>query len=239
MMISILTLFPEMFQGPFGCSILKRAQEKGILQINLINIRDFATDKHKSVDDRPYGGGQGMIMKVDVVLKAIEHARKLLPQQNKFVARQANSQEKLISQYPNIPISNKVVLLSPTGKTFCQEIAREYAKIEHLILVCGHYEGFDARIEKFVDEVVSVGDYVLTGGEIPAMAITDAISRLIPGVLEKPESTREESFSEPGVLEYPQYTRPNVFRGLSVPEILLSGNHGEIEKWKKVSSKKR
>ncbi len=180
-----------------------------------------------------------MVLRVDVVVKAIEYAKyhiATLPHCHtatveRTVTMKQCDNETMSSKQQAAPLQSKVVLLSPTGKTFNQEIAREYAKIEHLILVCGHYEGFDARIEKFVDEVVSVGDYVLTGGEIPAMAITDAVSRLIPGVLEKPESVADESFSEPGVLEYPQYTRPNVFRGLSVPEVLMSGNQNEIENW--------
>jgi tRNA (guanine37-N1)-methyltransferase len=204
MRFDVLTLFPEMFE-PVKQSIIGRAEEKNILEINLINIRDFSKDKHKKVDDTPYGGGAGMVMKPDVVYDA----------------------------YNSIKDKNaKVIYLSPQGKKFNQKKVEELAKEEHLILLCGHYEGIDQRvIDEIVDEEISIGDYVLTGGEIPAMVLIDSISRYVPGVLAD-ESTSEESFSN-GLLEYPQYTRPEVFNGVKVPEILLSGHHENIEKWRR------
>lgn len=206
MKISIITLFPEVFQPILSSSILKRAQQKGKVIFELINLRDFGEGKHKTVDDRPYGGGVGMILRVDILAKAM----------------------KSIKPY--------TILTSASGKPYKQEGAQRLSKLKHLIIVCGHYEGVDQRfIEKFTDEEISIGDYVLTGGEIPAMVIVDSIVRLIPGVLEKPEATIEESFSE-GLLEYPQYTRPEVFEEKKVPQVLLSGNHGEIAKWRQKKS---
>lgn len=215
MKITILTLFPEMFQGPFSESILKRAQEKGSIEIKLVNIRDFGIGNHKVVDDKPYGGGIGMVMKVDIIDNAIKSV--------KDSGLNSNQQ--------------KVVLLDPRGKTFVQKTAREFSKLQHLILLCGHYEGFDERVRNLVDETISIGDFVLTGGEIPAMLITDAVARLVAGVL-KDDATVHESFSvEAGeyrqLLEYPQYTTPSDYNGMKVPEILLSGNHAQIEKWRK------
>lgn len=215
MKITILTLFPEMFQGPFSESILKRAQEKGSIEIKLVNIRDFGIGNHKVVDDKPYGGGIGMVMKVDIIDNAIKSVKD---------SGLNNNQQK-------------VVLLDPRGKTFVQKTAREFSKLQHLILLCGHYEGFDERVRNLVDETISIGDFVLTGGEIPAMLITDAVARLVAGVL-KDDATVHESFSvEAGeyrqLLEYPQYTTPSDYNGMKVPEILLSGNHAQIEKWRK------
>jgi tRNA (guanine37-N1)-methyltransferase len=213
MRIEILTLFPDMFKGPFEESIIKRAQEKGLVEINIHNLRDWARDKHKTVDDRPYGGGAGMVIRVDVAHRAIS---------------------KLKSQ------SSNVILLSPQGKHFNQKRAKKMAKSEHLILICGHYEGFDERIRQhLVDEEISIGDYVLSGGELPAMVVVDAIVRLIPGVLGKRISLSEESHSTPGYIEYPQYTRPENFKGWKVPKILLSGNHAEIGRWRKEQAEKR
>lgn len=207
MKFDVLTLFPEMFK-PLEESIIGRAKENKQIEINLINIRDFSTDKHKHVDDTPYGGGAGMVMKPDVVYEAY-----------KFVE---NS-------------NAKVVYLTPQGKTLNQKKVEELAKEEHLILLCGHYEGIDQRaIDIIQPEEISVGDYVLTGGELPAMILIDSVSRYVEGVLNK-ESIEEESFSN-GLLEYPQYTRPEVFEGLKVPEVLLSGNHQNIEKWRKEKS---
>lgn len=202
MTFTILTLFPEMFQGPFAGSIIKRALDEGRLKVNLINIRDFATDTHKTVDDTPFGGGAGMILKVDVCVAALESAGK-----------------------------GKRILLSPKSKKLTQTIIRDLALENHLILLCGHYEDVDSRVEEFVDEQISIGDYVLTGGELPAMVIVDAVSRLLPGVLGNPASRTDESFTGE-YIEYPQYTRPREFRGLSVPEVLLSGNHAKIERWR-------
>lgn len=213
MKISILTLFPEMFSGPFDHSIVKIAKEKKLVDVNLINIRDFGIGKHKVVDDKPYGGGHGMILRVDVLEKAI-----------------AKTKIKKLSA-----IEQKVVLLSPHGKTFNQKKALSFAQLKHLILICGHYEGFDERVKTFIDEELSIGDFIITGGEIPAMLITDAVTRLIRGVL-KEGVTSSESFSD--ILEYPQYTKPNTYKNASVPTILLSGNHGKIKAWRDSSSLK-
>ena len=205
MKISILTLFPEMFAGPFDHSIIKRAREKKLVDIELVNIRDFGIGKHKLVDDTPYGGGAGMIIRVDVIDKTLQ----------------------------NVKCKGRIILLDPRGETFTQKKAKELAKFDHLILIAGHYEGIDERVKQYlVDEVISIGDYVLTGGEIPAMVVTDAVVRLIPGVIKK-ESIATESFSKPKALEYPQYTKPRVYEKYKVPEILLSGNHQAIERWRK------
>ena len=207
MKFDVLTLFPEMF-GILNQSIIGKAIEKELIDINLINIRDFSKDKHKKVDDTPYGGGAGMVMKPDVVYDA----------------------------YKSIEDRNaKVIYMSPQGKTLNQKKVEELAKESHLIILCGHYEGIDQRVlDKIVDEEISIGDYVLTGGEIPAMVLIDSVSRYVKGVLNE-ESIQEESFSN-GLLEYPQYTRPETFEGVKVPEILLSGHHENIEKWRKEKS---
>ena len=207
MKFDVLTLFPEMFE-PMKQSIIGRALEKGILELNIINIRDFSKDKHKKVDDTIYGGGAGMLIKPDVV----------------YDAYQAVKGEK-----------SKVIYLSPQGQKLCQAKVEALAKEEHLILLCGHYEGIDQRvIDKIAPEEISIGDYVLTGGEIPAMALIDSVSRYIGGVLTE-ESTIEESFSK-GLLEYPQYTRPESFEGISVPEVLQSGHHKNIGKWRRTEA---
>lgn len=210
MIITILTLFPDVFQQILGVSIIGRAQKNGKIKFHFVNIRDSATDKHKSVDDKPYGGGVGMIMRVDVVEKAI-----------KSVKLKAESSK----------INEKIILMDPKGKTFNQAKARRYSKLDHLIIVCPHYEGIDDRINRFVDEKISIGDYILTGGEIPAMAICDSVCRLVPGVL-KPVATQNESFTRKKLLEPPQFTRPQVYQGIPVPNVLLSGNHAEISRWK-------
>lgn len=209
MQFDVLTLFPEMFEV-LNESIIGKAQEKGLININLINIRDFSKDKHKKVDDTPYGGGAGMVMMPDVVYDA----------------------------YKSIKTDNaKVIYMSPQGKKLDQKKVEELSKQEHLILLCGHYEGIDQRvIDRIVDEEISIGDYVLTGGELPAMVLIDSVSRYIDGVL-KEDSTKEESFSQ-GLLEYPQYTRPEVFEDERVPEILLTGHHQNIEKWRREQSLK-
>jgi tRNA (guanine37-N1)-methyltransferase len=212
MKISIITLFPQMFDGPFNHSIIKRAKEKELVNIEFINLRDFGIGKHKIVDDTPYGGGSGMILKVDVLNKAVEKAKNVkIKKENK----------------------RKIVLLSPHGKVYNQKIAKSYSRIEHLILICGHYEDFDARTRSFVDEEISIGDFVLTGGEIPAMLITDSVVRLIKNVLKKgvPDN---ESFNP--FLEFPQYTKPKQYKDLNVPNILLSGNHQKISNWRKMQS---
>lgn len=217
MKITILTLFPEMFQGPFDYSIVKRAQEKKYVQIEFVNIRNFGIGKHKIVDDKPYGGGIGMVMRADVLIHAIQTA-----------------------QDTSLTISEqKVVLMDTHGKSFAQHTAVSYAHLKHLILICGHYEGVDERVKQFIDEEISIGNFVVTGGELPAILIIDAVTRLVPGVL-KEEATAQESFSHglydaqatKEFLEYPQYTRPEIVEGLSVPKVLLSGNHKEIIAWK-------
>ncbi|MFH0749854.1 MAG: tRNA (guanosine(37)-N1)-methyltransferase TrmD [Candidatus Gottesmanbacteria bacterium] len=215
MYITILTLFPDMFRGPFDMSIINRAIQKGVVSIKYVNIRDFATDKHKSVDDHPYGGGAGMILRVDVVSKAIDHAKTLHPNTN-----------------------TKTILMDPQGKQFSQRYVKQMATVDHLILLCGHYEGVDERIRTLVDDEFSIGDYVLTCGELPAMVIVDTVVRLLPGVLKKEGVTTNESF-EDNLLEYPQYTKPDIFNGLAVPDILRSGNHSKILEWQKKEAIKR
>ncbi|MBX5458574.1 MAG: tRNA (guanosine(37)-N1)-methyltransferase TrmD [Thermogemmatispora sp.] len=211
MHIDIFTLFPAMFEGPFSESILKRARERGLLSIALHNIRDFTTDKHHVVDDYPYGGGVGMVMKPEPIFAAVE------------------------AVYQGGPI----ILLTPQGRLFNQQIARELAREPRLSLICGHYEGVDERVaEHLATDELSIGDYVLTGGELPAMVIVDAVARLIPGVLGDDASTHEESHSD-SLLEYPQYTRPPEFRGWRVPEVLLSGNHAQIARWRRKEALRR
>lgn len=199
-----------MFSGPFDFSILKRAKEKKLVEINLHDLRDWAIDKYGTVDDKPYGGGVGMLMRIEPIVNALKEIKK-----------------------PKA----RVVLMDPRGEKFTQKKAREYAKLDQLILICGHYEGVDERVkENLVDECISVGDYVLTGGELPAMTIVDAVTRLVPGVLAKSEATEIETFSQENYKEFPQYTRPEEFNGWKVPEVLLSGNHAKIKKWKDLSS---
>ncbi len=207
MKFDVLTLFPEMFE-PLKQSIIKRATQKNLIDINLVNIRDFSENKHNKVDDTPYGGGAGMLMMPDVVDRAYESVKSE---------------------------NSKVIYLSPQGKTLNQKKIKELSKEDHLILLCGHYEGIDQRvIDKIVDEEISIGDYVLTGGELPAMVLIDSVSRYIDGVLSS-ESTDEESFSN-GLLEYPQYTRPEVFNNEKVPDVLISGHHENIRKWRRQKS---
>jgi tRNA (guanine37-N1)-methyltransferase len=214
MRFDILTLFPDMFSSPLRESILGKAIEKGLIQIRTINIRDFSLDKHQVVDDSPYGGGQGMVMKVEPIARSIESVK---------------------SQYP----SARIIFLTPQGKPFSQDLARRLSTQPHLILLCGRYEGVDERVrDLFIDEEISIGDYVLTGGELAAMVLIDAVSRLIPGVLGSDRSAGEDSFFN-FLLEYPQYTRPFDFRGRCVPEVLLSGNHSAIALWRRKEALKR
>ena len=213
MKINIITIFPDMFTAPFNHSIMKRAQEKKLLTIETVNPRDFAQDKHQMVDDYPFGGGAGMVLKPEPMFAAVESLK--------------TSGKK------------RVLLMCPSGQPFTQEKAKELAQYDELIFLCGHYEGFDARItDNLVDEAISIGDYVLTGGEIPAMVVIDAVARMLNGVLGSGESAIGDSFSN-GLLEYPQYTRPREFRGMSVPEILLSGDHAKIKKWRHNESLKK
>lgn len=206
MKIDILTLFPEMFPGVMESSMLGRAQQSGLLDIQVHNIRDYADNKHKKTDDYPFGGGAGMVMMVQPIYDCIEHVL-----DGKTARR---------------------ILLSPRGRRLDPELAQELSGEAHLLLLCGHYEGVDERVMTCIDEEISIGDYVLTGGELPAMVLVDCLSRFIPGVLGSSESAEDESFSE-GLLEYPQYTRPADFRGMQVPEILLSGHHANILKWRR------
>ncbi len=216
MRIDILTLFPQMFDSILNESIIKRAQERGIVSFNTVNFRDFSTNKHKTVDDYPYGGGEGMVLTPEPIFLAVES---ILTEQSK--------------------IKSRIILLTPQGKTYNQKIAKELANEEHLILINGHYEGFDERIrEHLVTDEISIGDFVLTGGEIATMVLIDSIVRLIPGVLGNLLSSESDSFSN-GLLEYPQYTRPYNFRGWKVPDILLSGNHQQISEWRMKESLKR
>lgn len=211
MKIDILSLFPDMFVGPFTESILKRAVLNKQVEIEIHNFRDYTLDPHGKVDDTPFGGGAGMVLMAQPIFDCVEKLK---------------------------TAKSKVILLTPSGVPYKQKMAYDLAKEEHLILICGHYEGFDERISSLVDMEISIGDYILTGGEIPAMVLVDSIVRLLPGVIRE-ESHLEESFSEEFLLDYPTYTKPRVFRGMEVPEVLLSGDHKKIEEWRKTESRKR
>lgn len=212
MKIDVLTLFPAMFAGPLDESIIKRARDAGLLDLTLHQLRDYTHDRHKTVDDRPFGGGPGMLLKPEPIFEAVEK-----------IARE----------------KTRVILMSPAGRPFTQAIARELAQLDDLLFVTGHYEGFDERIrEQLADDELSIGDYVLTNGALPVMVVVDAVTRLLPGVLGDDESSHDESFSGE-LLEYPHYTRPAEFRGLKVPDVLLSGNHAEIAKWRVEQAKVR
>jgi tRNA (guanine37-N1)-methyltransferase len=211
MKIDVLTLFPEMFAGPLDVSVVARARKAGLLDLQIRNLRDWTHDRHKTVDDRPFGGGPGMVLKPEPIFEAVE----------------ALAGEK-----------TRVLMMAPTGRVFTQAVARELATEEHLLVLCGSYEGFDERIRTLIDDEISIGDYVLTNGGLPAMVVIDAVTRLIPGVLGDDESAHDESFSH-GLLEYPHYTRPAEFREMKVPEVLMSGNHAEIEKWRREQAKLR
>lgn len=214
MRIDMVTLFPEMFAGPFGDSITKRAVENGILDIHFTNFRDFSFDKHKHVDDSPFGGGAGMVLKPEPMYRAV---RDVLAKTEEFAE------------------NRRVLIMDPSGPVFTQAKAKELAQYDQLVFICGHYEGFDARIYPLADEAVSIGDFVLTGGELPAMVITDAVSRMLPGVLGDEDSAPTDSFYD-GLLEFPQYTRPREFEGMAVPEVLLSGDHAKIREWRRKES---
>ena len=214
----VMTLFPEMIEQGLNTSIIGRAMEKELLSIQAVNIRDYTLDKHKRVDDYPYGGGAGMLMAVEPVVRTYEAIRE-------DIQKKTGSTER-----------PRVVYVTPWGKPFHQEMAKEFAKEENLVFLCGHYEGIDERaLEEVATDFVSIGDYVLTGGELPAMVMIDAISRLLPGVLNNKDSAEYESFAG-NLLEHPQYTRPEVYNGRKVPEVLLSGHHAKIEEWKKEQS---
>lgn len=213
MRIDLLTLFPEFFRSPLSQSMLQRAQGLGAVEFRVVNLRDYTTDRHQVTDDRPFGGGPGMVMKIEPLVAAIRAARREDPEA-------------------------KIILMSPQGPVFTQERARELAGFKHLMLICGHYEGVDDRIKYYVDGMLSIGDYILTGGEIPALTVVDAVTRLLPGVLGGEGAVDEESF-QTGLLEYPHYTRPRDFEGHVVPQILLDGHHGLIEAWRRQQSLRR
>ena len=213
MLIDIITLFPEMFAGVFGESIIKRAVDKKILEIRFTQLRDFAFDKHRQVDDSPFGGGAGMVLKPEPVYRAV---RDVLSKSDENFSR-------------------KIIITDPGGEVFTQKKAKALAALDQIIFVCGHYEGFDARIYDLADELISIGDYVLTGGELPAMVIVDAVARMLPNVLGSAESAVTDSFFD-GLLGFPQYTRPREFEGKIVPDVLLSGNHAEIKKWREAQA---
>jgi len=220
MRVDVLTLFPEMLLPIVGTSMLRIASEKGLLAVNISNVRDFAFSKHRVVDDTPYGGGAGMVIKPEPLVLAVEKAVEL--------------------GGDILPSERRVILFSPAGKIFCQKKAVELAALKQLVLICGHYEGVDQRVvDLVVDEEISIGDYVLTGGELPAMVIVDSVARLLPGVLGSEVSIEEETFASEGWLEYPHYTRPREYRGLAVPEILMSGDHARIARWRRGQSIKR
>ena len=208
MKIQVISLFPEMFPPVLETSMLFKAKDKGIVEYRYINLRDYGLGKRKTVDDMPYGGGDGMLLKPEPLFAAVEHAKKQDP-------------------------GAKVILMTPRGKTFIHAKAKQLSKVKGLIIICGRYEGYDERITSVVDEQISIGDYVLTGGELPAMVLVDSVVRLIPGVLGCENSAEIESFSDGQNREFPQYTRPEEFNGLKVPKVLLSGNHAEVEKWRK------
>ncbi|MFN3966328.1 MAG: tRNA (guanosine(37)-N1)-methyltransferase TrmD [Endomicrobiia bacterium] len=206
MRIDVITIFPEMFNGFINTSIIGKAQKNGYITIKIHNLRDYTTDKHKQVDDKPFGGGPGMVVKPEPIYNAIK----------KFLKKKSE---------------REIIFLTPQGEIFTQEIAKTLSAKKHLILICGRYEGVDERIMKFVDRQISIGDYVLTGGEVPAMVIIDAVARLIPGVVKEKDSVIYDSFFD-GLLDYPHYTRPRIFKKMKVPDVLLSGNHSEIRKWR-------
>ena len=215
MRIDILTLFPQMFQGPFSASIFQRAVDRRLVTVNIHNIRDYTHDKHRTVDDYTYGGGAGMVIKAEPVFETVES-----------IKSEAYPKQDSKGELP-------VILLTPQGRLFCQKIAEELSGHSHLILICGRYEGIDERVrEHLVTDEVSIGDYVLSGGELAAMVLADVVVRLLPGVLGSEDSVRDDSHAT-GLLEYPQYTRPEVYRGWSVPEVLLSGNHAQIARWRR------
>jgi tRNA (guanine37-N1)-methyltransferase len=220
MKFDIVTIFPKIFDSYFNESIIKRAREKKLIDINVVNLRDFTNDKHKTVDDSPFGGGAGMVLKIQPIFDCVE-SLKFQPKAGPPLAEKAH-----------------IILFSAKGKKYTQQDAKRLSKYDNLILICGRYEGVDERVAKYVaDEEISIGDYVLTGGEVPAMAVIDSITRLIPGALGNEESPKNESHNKKGYLEHPQYTRPEKFNNWKVPEVLLSGNHKEIEKWREKNSK--
>ncbi|MBU0619515.1 MAG: tRNA (guanosine(37)-N1)-methyltransferase TrmD [Patescibacteria group bacterium] len=240
MLFHIITIFPDIFNSYFSESIIKRAQEKNAIQIKIHNLRHWTNDKHKTVDDTPYGGGAGMIMKIGPIYKAIQsiinYQLSIINANKKNKTKQVKLSTNFLTRKLLPKKSTKIILLSAKGKVWDQQMAQKYSKFDQIILICGRYEGVDERVNKFVDEKISIGNYVLTGGEIPAMAIIDSITRLLPNVLGNSLSIKNESHNTPGFLEYPQYTRPEIFiankKKYITPKILLSGNHQKIKEWK-------
>jgi len=224
MKIDVLTLFPKMFEGPLTESMLRRAREKKLLEIKIRDIRDFTSDRHKTADDSAYGGG-GMVLKPEPIFKAVEFLKK-----QSYVIRRTSYVEGKNRSTLDARRST-VILMTPDGKRFDQQAAKGLAKKKHLIFICGHYEGVDERIRKIADEEISIGDYVLTGGEIPAMVVIDAVARMVEGVVGRKDATARDSFYS-GTLDWPHYTRPRKFRNMKVPDVLFSGNHGKIEEWR-------
>jgi tRNA (guanine37-N1)-methyltransferase len=231
MKFNIITIFPNILGSYLNESILKRAQEAGVIKIETHDLRDWTEDKHKTVDDTPYGGGAGMVMKIEPLYKALQAIKSQIPS----TKNQTNPKHQISK--------SKIILLSAKGKTWNQEMAKKYSKLDNILFICGRYEGVDERITNFIDEEISIGDFVLTGGELGAAVIIDSITRLLPGALGNAESAIDESHSTPGQLEYPQYTRPEIFKTegkqYPVPEVLLSGNHKKIADWRKMMSKKK
>lgn len=238
MHFDIITIFPNIFDSYLKESILGRAQKNGLIEINMHDLRDYTTNKHKTVDDTPYGGGVGMVMMVEPIYKALQAIKAIQPYSHKITEKTSQDTTALRLYGSTAKKRIRTILLSPRGRRFNQKKAKELTKYDQIILIAGRYEGIDNRVSELVDEEISIGDFVLNGGELPAMAIIESVSRLIPGVLGKDESSKEESFSDDNTVEYPQYTRPESFKTddgkeLKVPNILLSGNHAEIEKWRK------
>ena len=217
MRVDLITIFPEIFAPVLGVSILKRAQEQGLLRVDVHDLRDYTHDKRHTVDDRPYGGGPGMVMRPEPIFEAVEAVK------TRACAEHAAHQPC------------ETILMSPTGEPLSSRLAQQLAQSVHLLLICGHYEGVDERVKALVSRSVSIGDYVLTGGELPALVLIDAVARFLPGVIGHDQATEEESFAA-GWLEYPQYTRPAVFRGMEVPEVLRCGNHHQVARWRKLQS---
>lgn len=245
MRFNIITLFPEMFTGPLSESIIKRAKDKGLIEIQYHNLRDFAEDKHKTVDDTPYGGGKGMVLKVDVIDRAISFVKDQVSNITCLDSEVRLRQAKPRRVYPrqNDQKNSRTILLTPQGETFDQRKAIELSKYENIILIAGHYEGFDERVRNLVDEELSIGNFVLTGGELPAMVIIDAISRMVSGVLSE-GSADSDTFMQTDksgeyLAEYPQYTRPLEYKEMKVPDVLTSGNHNKIELWRKEKRKQK
>lgn len=230
MKFDIITIFPKIFDSYFSESIIGRAQKKKIIEIKTHNLRDYAEDKHQKVDDTPYGGGAGMVLKIEPIWRCVQSIKSQIP----------NPKSQTNPKFKTQNTKKRVILFSAKGKKYTQADARRLVKYDNLILICGRYEGVDERVAKYLaDEEISIGDFVLTGGEIPAMILVDSVARLLPGVLGNAESARGESHSKAGYLEYPQYTKPEDFQGWKIPKILLSGHHKEIEKWREKQSKTR